>query len=81
MHRAMTDGGREPTFRGFALQGDEPRDQVLGRFVARGHHDELKGSAYAIVDGIDGRTHHVRFADLELTGDASTRRDRRGARL
>ena len=34
-------------------------------------HDELKGSAYAIVEGIDGRTHHLQFADLELTGDAA----------
>jgi len=31
----------------------------------------LKGSAYAIVEGIDGRTHHLQFADLELTGDAA----------
>jgi len=31
------------------------------RLVARGLHDELTGSAYAIVEGVDGRTHHVRF--------------------
>ena len=43
---------------------------MLGRLVARGLHDELQGSAYAIVDGIDGRTHHLRFSDLEMTGDA-----------
>lgn len=36
----------------------------------RGLHDELRGSAYAIVDGIDGGTHHLRFTDLKLTGDA-----------
>jgi type IV secretory pathway VirD2 relaxase len=70
MHRAMSEGGRDPDLSRFALQGDEPSDPVLGRFVARGHHDELKGSAYAIVDGIDGRTHYVTFSDLEFTGDA-----------
>jgi hypothetical protein len=43
---------------------------VVGRLVARGLHDELMGSAYAIVEGVDGRTHHLRFSDLELTGDA-----------
>jgi hypothetical protein len=43
---------------------------VLGRLVERGLHDELKGSTYAIVEGIDGRTHHLQFADLEFTGDA-----------
>jgi Protein of unknown function (DUF3363) len=26
--------------------------------------------AYAIVEGVDGRTHHLRLADLELTGDS-----------
>ena len=71
MHRAMTGAGREPDVSGFALHGDDPGDPVLGRLVERGLHDELKGSAYAIVEGIDGRTHHLQFTDLELTGDAA----------
>jgi type IV secretory pathway VirD2 relaxase len=70
MHRAMSEGGHEPDVSRFALQGDAPSDPVLGRFVARGHHNELNGSAYAIVDGVDGRTHYVTFSDLEFTGDA-----------
>jgi hypothetical protein len=71
MHRVMTGAGREPDVSGFALHGDEPGSPVLGRLVARGLHDELKGSAFAIVEGVDGRTHHLKFADLELTGDAA----------
>src|SRR6202022_2345599 len=71
MHRAMTATGREPNVSNFALHGDAPADPVLGRLVARGLHDELKGSAYAIVEGIDGRTHHLQLADIELTGDAA----------
>ena len=70
MHRAMVDVGREPDVAGFALHGDGAADPVLGRLVARGLHDELKGSAYAVVEGVDGRTHHLQFADLEMTGDA-----------
>ena len=70
MHRAMSARGREPDVSGFALHGEVPTDPVLGRLVERGLHDELKGSAYAIVEGIDGRTHHVRFTDIEMTGDA-----------
>ena len=77
----MTGAGREPDVTGFALHGDEPAEPVLGRLVERGLHDELKGTAYAIVEGVDGRTHHLRFSDLEMTGDAQARRDRRGARL
>lgn len=71
MHRAMSGVDREPDVSGFALHGDEPADKVIGRLVERGLHDELKGSAYAIVEGIDGRTHHIRFSDIEMTGDAA----------
>jgi type IV secretory pathway VirD2 relaxase len=70
MHRALAGAGREPDVTRFALHGDGSADQVLGRLVARGLHDELKGCAYAIVEGVDGRTHHLQFSDLEMTGDA-----------
>ena len=70
MHRALAGAGREPDVTGFALHGEAGADQVLGRLVARGLHDELKGSAYAIVEGVDARTHHLQFSHLELTGDA-----------
>ncbi len=71
MHLKMSGAGRKPDISGFALHGDKSVDPVLGRFVARGLHDELKSSAYAIVEGIDGRTHHLRFSDLDMTGDAA----------
>src|SRR5829696_1114628 len=71
MHRAMSVVGREPDVSGFALHGEEPTDPVLGSLLERGLHDELKGSAYAVVEGIDGRTHHIRFTDIEMTGDAA----------
>jgi type IV secretory pathway VirD2 relaxase len=70
MHRAMTDGALAPDVAGFAIHGEDVSDRVIGRLVERGLHDELAGTAYAIVDGADGRTHHIRFADLEMTGDA-----------
>lgn len=70
MHRAVTGAGREPDLSGFALHGDQVIDPVQGRLVARGLHDELRGTAYAIIEGVDGRTHHLVFSDLEVTGDA-----------
>jgi hypothetical protein len=70
MHKAMSAGGREPDVSTFALHGEEPSEPVLGRLVKRGLDDELKGSAYAIVAGVDGRIHHLNFSDLEMTGDA-----------
>ena len=71
MHRTLLGGGREPDVSRFALHGDDPGDPVLGRLVTRGLQDELKGSAYAIVEGVDGRTHHLQFTDIELTSDAA----------
>lgn len=71
MHRAMSVGGGDPDMARFALHGERPGDPVLGRLVARGLHDELKGSAFAIVEGVDGRTHHLQFPDIELTSDAA----------
>jgi type IV secretory pathway VirD2 relaxase len=70
MHQAMSASGHEPDVGTFALHGDEPPDPILGRLVKRGLDDELKGTAYAIVAGVDGRTHHLKFSDLEMTGDA-----------
>ena len=71
MHRAIRRLGRNPDVTGFALHGEEPSTPIVGRLVERGLHDELKATAYAIVEGVDGRTHHLRFADLELTGDGA----------
>ena len=70
MHRAVSATDREPDLAGFALHGDQAAEPVLGRLVERGLHDELKGTAYAIIEGVDGRTHHVVFSDLEMTDDA-----------
>jgi type IV secretory pathway VirD2 relaxase len=70
MHNAMTDAGREPDVPGFALHPNAPDEPIVGRLARRGLHDELNGTAYAVIEGIDGRTHHLKFSDLEMTGDA-----------
>jgi len=70
MHRAMADGARAPDVAAFAIHGEDVQDRIIGRLVERGLHDELAGTAYAIIDGADGRTHHIRFANLDMTGDA-----------
>jgi type IV secretory pathway VirD2 relaxase len=70
MHRAMSATGREPGVSQFALHPDDPAVSVAGRLIERGLYDELNGTAYAIVDGVDGRTHHLHFSDLDMTGDA-----------
>ena len=64
MHQAMSADGHEPDSSAFTLHGDIPSASVLGRLVKRGLDDELRSTAYAIVAGVDGRTHHLRFTDL-----------------
>ena len=53
-----------------AIHDAAPDGLIVGRLVDRGLHDEQAGTAYAVVDGADGRTHHLRFDDLDMTGDA-----------
>src|SRR5260370_29917711 len=31
--------------------------------------DELQGTAFAVVDGIDGRVHHLKLPDIDMAGD------------
>jgi len=67
MHRAMA-AGPERAQTDFAIEG-APAETVLGHLADRGLHDELSGEAYAVIDGVDGRVHHLRFADIDATGD------------
>ncbi|MCP5392340.1 MAG: DUF3363 domain-containing protein [Sphingomonadaceae bacterium] len=71
MHRAMTGHGLTIDSERIALHGRTGGERVIGRLVERGLHDELTGEAYAIVHSVDGRTHHMRFPDIERTTDAS----------
>ncbi|WP_299785178.1 DUF3363 domain-containing protein [uncultured Marivita sp.] len=67
MHRAM-GADRERAAGDFAIEGT-PTAPILGRLVERGFHDDHAGTGYAIIDGVDGRVHHLRFRNLDATGD------------
>lgn len=69
IHRGLSEQGIERAASAWVLAGEELAEPVVGRLVARGLDDELKGTAYAVIDGVDGRTHHVRLPTLEATGD------------
>ncbi len=70
MHRALGERGIEREVSAFQLEPDIAHHKIIGRMVDRGLHDELSGTAYAIIDGVDGRSHHVVLPDLDATGDA-----------
>jgi hypothetical protein len=61
-------GGPERATSDFVIEGT-PAAPVLGRLVARGLQDDHHGTAYAIIDSVDGRVHHLRFPDIDATGD------------
>lgn len=69
-HQAMARGDRHPTPERLVIHDHALAPQVVGRLVDRGLHDELSGSAYVLIDGLDGRQHHVVFPDLADTVDA-----------
>ncbi|WP_336810141.1 relaxase/mobilization nuclease domain-containing protein [Bosea sp. MMO-172] len=71
MHRALTERGIERGSASYVLAGESLDVPVIGRLVDRGLDDELRGSAYAVVDGVDGRTHHIKLPDLDAAGDSA----------
>ena len=70
IHHGLTERGIERSAASYVLAAENIDDPIVGRLVARGLDDELKGSAFAVVDGVDGRTHHIKLPDLEAAGDS-----------
>jgi len=67
LHQNM--GARSPSE--WVIAGEGSERPLVGKLVARGLDDEMKATAYAIVDGVDGRAHHLRLPDLDATSDAA----------
>ncbi|MER9316314.1 relaxase/mobilization nuclease and DUF3363 domain-containing protein [Mesorhizobium sp. M0659] len=70
MHRALTEQGIDRGSASFVLAAESLDAHIIGRLIERGLDDELSGAAYAMVDGVDGRIHHIKFPDLEAAGDS-----------
>ncbi|UCI16731.1 relaxase/mobilization nuclease and DUF3363 domain-containing protein [Mesorhizobium sp. B2-1-8] len=71
MHRALSARDIERATTSYVLAAENVVEKIIGRLVERGLDDELKGTAYAVIDGVDGRCHHVRLADIEAAGDGA----------
>ncbi len=68
MHRVLRDRGLQRP--NLAVTQDPVTSPVIGQLIATGLHDELSGEAFAMIDGVDGRTHHVRFKSIEAFAHA-----------
>jgi len=66
MHRALTSHGLEEE-RGieqYVRHGVRPGEKIAGRILAKGlAGDEMDERVYLVIDGVDGRVHHVEFPD------------------
>lgn len=71
MHRALVERGIERGSASYVLAAESLDAPIIGRLVDRGLDDEIKGTAYAVVDGVDGRTHHIKLPDLDAAGDSA----------
>ena len=65
MHRAFAGRGEERGVLDFVTDSGRDGAPVIGRLVDLGLHDELTGEAYAVIDGTDGRAHHIRLRGIE----------------
>jgi type IV secretory pathway VirD2 relaxase len=66
IHRALTRNGlaEERGVGQFALHGEGLGEKIVGRVMAKGFAgDEMGERVQLIVDGIDGRVHHIEFND------------------
>ena len=59
LHRELKEAGLVRAAADHAIFDPQPGRHVVGRLVAEGFSDELREQRYAIVDGVDGRTHYV----------------------
>jgi len=71
IHRGLQAGGIERGASTYVLAGESLGTPIVGRLIDRGLDDELKGTAYAVIDGVDGRTHHVKLPHIEAAGDSA----------
>jgi hypothetical protein len=69
LHKTIAKDGASRASSSWVLEGERHGEPVIGRLIARGLDDELKATAFAVVDGIDGRVHHLKLPDIDAAGD------------
>jgi Protein of unknown function (DUF3363) len=69
LHKTLAKDGTARAPSSWALEGESHGEPIIGRLMARGLDDELWGTAFAIIDGIDGRVHHLKLPDIDMAGD------------
>ena len=63
--KALKEHGASRALDSYEIVGSALAKPIVGRLLDKGLHDELYGTAYAVIDGTDGRTHYVRLPGIE----------------
>ena len=63
LHQGLASAGLAPTPERLRVEATVTQP-MTARVLAQGLDDELKGSGYLVLDGLDGRVHHHRVRDL-----------------
>jgi type IV secretory pathway VirD2 relaxase len=71
IHRSLAAADVELAAERWRLEADAEGRPIAGRLIGRGLDDEPTGSAWAVVDGVDGRAYHLSLPNLESASDAS----------
>jgi type IV secretory pathway VirD2 relaxase len=70
INRALADRGQERGPETFSLHGQEIGTPVVGRVIDKQLTDELGDRIGVVIDGIDGRIHHVALPDASAAEPA-----------
>lgn len=72
MHQALGAGAPDRALGDLVLDSTSAELPVTGRLISHGLADELSGTIYAVIDGVDGRVHHLTLPSPDALGDAGT---------
>jgi len=70
INRALIDRGEERAFGSYVLHGEQALTPIVGRVIGKGLTDELGERIGLIVDGVDGRVHHVAVGEAGRAEEA-----------
>jgi len=59
INRALAARGQERSLESYSLHGEEPGAPIVGRMIEKRLTDELGERLGLVIDGVDGRVHHV----------------------
>ncbi len=70
INRALAQRGEARALGSYVLHGENAPAPIVGRVIGKGLTDELGERVSLIVDGVDGRVHHVAVGEAARAGEA-----------